>query len=94
MGRFVSAESPEDPAGTNDAEAALKDDDGNPVSNAARNTWVTETALTTALNVAYFSEQVAYFGIVVGIALILAGIGFLVLALVVLRGARREPEPA
>ena len=91
MGRFVSADDPEDPAGTSDPEAALKDEDGNPVSNAARNTWVTETALATALNVAYFSEQVAYFGIVVGIALILAGIGFLVLTLVVLGKDRKEP---
>jgi hypothetical protein len=94
MGRFLSADDPEDPAGTSDPEAALKDDDGNPVSNAARNTWVTETALATALNMAYLSEQIAYFGIVVGIALVLSGIGFLVLALVVLRGGRREAEPA
>ena len=47
--------------------------------------WVTETALTTALNTAYFAESVATFAIVMGIALLLAGIGFLVLTLVALR---------
>ena len=91
MGRFVSADDPSDPAGTNDADDALEDEDGNPVSNAARNTWVTETALATALNMAYLSEQIAYFGIVVGIALILAGVGFFILALVVLGRGRSRP---
>jgi hypothetical protein len=41
--------------------------------------WVTETALTTALNTAYFAEQVALFSIVMGIGMLLSGIGFLVL---------------
>ena len=41
--------------------------------------WVNETALTTALNTAYFAEQVATFAIVMGIALLLAGLGFGVL---------------
>jgi hypothetical protein len=81
MGRFVAADDPQNPAGTSDAAAALKDEKGNPVPNAARNTWVTATALSTALNVSYMAEQVALFGIVVGIALLLAGIGFLILTL-------------
>jgi hypothetical protein len=81
MGRFVSADDPENAAGTNDDAAALKDEDGNPVSNTARNTWVTATALSTALNMSYMAEQMALFGIVVGIALLLSGIGFIVLAL-------------
>ena len=51
------------------------------MSNPARDIWVTETALTTALNTAYFAENVALFSIVVGIALLLVGIGFLVLTL-------------
>ena len=58
------------------------------MSNGARNLWVTETALTTALNVSYMAEQLALFGIVVGIALLLAGIGFIILALAVF-GKRR-----
>ncbi len=51
-----------------------------PVSNGARNVWVTETALTTALNTSYMAAQLGLFAIVVGIALLLAGIGFGVLA--------------
>jgi hypothetical protein len=80
MGRFISAANPDDPAGTSNADEALKDESGSPVPNAARNTWVTETALSTALNVGFFAEQVSNFGIVVAIALILAGIGFALLA--------------
>ena len=84
MGRFLAASDPTNPAGTSDDTAALKDDAGKPVSNAARNTWVTETALATALNVSYMAEQIALFGIIVGIALLLSGIGFIILALIVL----------
>src|SRR6187399_1290716 len=52
-------------------------DGGKPVDNPARNIWVTETALTTALNTAYFAESVSTFVIVVGLALLLVGVGFL-----------------
>lgn len=52
-----------------------------PVANGARNVWVTETALTTALNSSYMADQMATFGIVVGVALLLAGFGFIILAL-------------
>ena len=81
MGRFLAADDPENPAGTSDEEAALLDEEGNPVPNAARNTWVTETSLSTALNLSYMAEQLALFGLVVAIALILTGIGFIVLSL-------------
>ena len=40
---------------------------GQPGPNAARNTWVTETSLSTALNLSYMAEQLALFGIVVGV---------------------------
>ena len=89
MGRFVAADDPENPAGTSDEEAALTDEEGNPVPNNARNTWITATSLSTALNVSYMAERLALFGIVVGIALILTGIGFLILAL---GGALRRSE--
>ena len=92
MGRFISAEDPKNPAGTSDEAAALKDETGAPVSNDARNTWITATALSTALNVSYMAEQMALFGIVVGIALLLSGVGFIILALFTLR--RREPATA
>jgi hypothetical protein len=68
-----------DGKGTNDATKALLSD-GRPVENAARNVWVTETALSTALNVSYMADQLGNFGIVVGIALLLSGLGFVILA--------------
>jgi hypothetical protein len=91
MGRFVAAADPSDPKGTSDEAAAAKDESGEPISNAARNTWVTETALSTALNVSYMAEQIGLFSIVVGIALLLSGIGFIILALAVLGGGNRKP---
>jgi hypothetical protein len=92
MGRFVAAAKPDDPAGTSDEAAALKDEEGQPVSNTARNTWVTATALSNALNMSYMAEQLSIFGIVVGVALLLSGIGFIVLALAVLGGAFQRKE--
>ena len=91
MGRFVSADNPDDPAGTSDEAAALTDESGAPVSNAARNTWVTQTALSTALNMSYMAEQLALFGMVVGVALLLAGVGFIILTL---SGALRREKAA
>jgi cytoskeletal protein RodZ len=67
---------------TNNTQYAQTDPTTNlPVSNGARNVWVTETALTTALNTSYMADQLGNFGIVVGVALLLSGIGFLILAL-------------
>jgi hypothetical protein len=51
-----------------------------PVENAARNIWVSETGLSTALNVSYMASALSLFSLVVGVALILAGVGFIVLA--------------
>jgi hypothetical protein len=65
--------------GTNDPTRALMHD-GKPVSNPSRNVWVTETALATALNMSYMADQLALFSLVVGVALLLSGVGFLVLA--------------
>ena len=90
MGRFVSAANPDDPAGTSDEAAAAKDENGQPVSNGARNIWVTETALTTALNTSFFAERVGIFTLAIGGALLLTGIGFLVLML----GGALRPTPA
>jgi hypothetical protein len=64
-----------------ESEAAIDPKSGEPVSNPERNIWVTETALSTALNTSYFAEQVARFSILMGICLLLAGVGFLVLTL-------------
>ncbi len=83
MGQFVTARGKE----TNDKTLAAKDPKtGQPTPNAARNVWVTETGLSTALNTSYFAQQTALFSIVMGIALLLTGIGFSVLTVGVLRG--------
>jgi hypothetical protein len=89
MGRWLDASG--NP--TSDEALAAKDEAGQPVANPLRDLWVTETALSTALNTAYLAERISIFGIVVGIALVLSGAGFLVLAL---GGAlrRRAAEPA
>jgi len=88
MGRFLTSSGEQ----TSDEAEAAKTPDGRPVENGLRNLWVTETALTTALNMAYMAEQLALFGIVVGVALLLSGVGFIVLAV---GGAlRRRTEPA
>jgi hypothetical protein len=82
MGRYL------DEAGkpTNDQKRAATDPkSGKPVDNPLRNLWVTETALTTALNTAYFAESVSTFVIAMGLALLLVGVGFLVLTLMALR---------
>jgi hypothetical protein len=97
MGRFMAK--PDAPAietdfngGTSNEEYALVDErSGQPVSNGVRNLWVTETALASALNLAYTAEQISLFGIIVGIALLLTGIGLVILAVAVLH---RAPESA
>ena len=94
MGRFLDANGKP----TSDETKAAKDPKtGKPVENGARNLWVTETALATALNTSYFAENVANFAIVMGVALLLTGIGFLVLALglvrMPVRSTREERSP-
>lgn len=81
MPRFAS----KDGKGTNVAQDAAKGPDGRPLNNAARQVWVTETALATALNTSYMAEQIALFGIAVGAAFLLLAIALVALAL---RGAR------
>ena len=92
MGRFQSAAKPDDPAGTSDEAAAAKDDSGQPIANGARNIWVTETALTTALNMSYMAERLSVFGMVVGVALLLTGVGLVILAFAVFRKPAEAPQ--
>ena len=90
MGRFLDKNGKQ----TNDENAAAVDPKTKrPVENLARNVWVTETALTTALNTSFFAERVALFSIVMGIALLLTGIGFLVLAYLGVLKRREVTEP-
>jgi hypothetical protein len=77
----------------NDKWAAIDSTTKQPIANGARNIWVTETALTTALNTSFFAERVALFSMVIGLALLLTGIGFLVMAYLGVLGAR-EPRTA
>jgi hypothetical protein len=93
MGRYQSAAKPDDQAGTNDETAAAKDATGQPIANGARNIWVTETALTTALNMSYMAERLAVFGLVVGVALLLTGVGLVIVAFAVF-GREREATEA
>jgi hypothetical protein len=84
MGRFLTPEGEE----TSDEAEAAVDEQGRPVENPARNIWVTATGFTTALNASFLAERVSLFSIVMGVALFLTGIGFLVLT----TGALRLPE--
>jgi hypothetical protein len=81
MGRFLTPSGEE----TNDEAEAATDEQGNPVPNSLRDIWVTATSLTTALNTAFLAERIALFSIVMGVALLLTGVGFLVLTISVLR---------
>jgi uncharacterized iron-regulated membrane protein len=75
----------------NEKFAAIDPETGEPASNGAREVWVTETALGTALNASYMADRLSLFGIVIGIALLLTGIGFGVL---VAGGAVHNPDSA
>ncbi len=89
MGRYLDSNGKP----TNDENKAAKDaKTGQPVENGLRNLWVTETALTTALNTSYFAESVATFAIVMGAALLLVGIGFLVVVVRLLVPVTRRRE--
>jgi hypothetical protein len=82
MARYIG----KDGKPTDDVKAAAIDPKSKkPVENGARNIWINETALSTALNTGYFAENVALFSIIMGFALILTGIGLLVLTLGPLR---------
>jgi hypothetical protein len=88
MLRYATA----DGKGTNDPTKALQSN-GQPVANAARDIWVTETALTTALNVSYMASQLSLFSIVIGLALLLTGLGFVVLDWAALHRRREKTAP-
>ncbi len=78
--------------GTYDIAAALKMPDGGPMNNPKSQLWVTETALTTALNTSYMAQQISLFGIAVGGAFVLVG---LALGAAALRGVQiARPSPA
>src|SRR4028118_1044389 len=77
-----------DGKGTNVEAEAVKLPNGVGMPNPARNVWITETALSTALNTSYMAEQISLFGIAVGGAFLLVGLAFGAAAL---HGGRRAP---
>ena len=85
MPRFATA----DGKGTDDPARAQQDPRGRPVSNPARNVWVTETALSNALNTSYMAERISLFGIAVGAAFLLVGFAFVGAAIGGLRLRRK-----
>ena len=70
MPRFAT----DDGKGTSVEAQATKMPNGQPLNNPARQVWVTETALSTALNTSYMAEQISLFGAAVGAALLLVGL--------------------
>jgi hypothetical protein len=92
MGRFAVESG--DPAGTNNAEAALKDANGKPVANAARNTQLTAASLVTALSLSAMAIGASYGAIALGIGfvvlgIVVAGLGYALLGLITPEVARR-----
>ena len=90
MPRYAS----KDGKGTDDLAAAIKFPNGVGMPNPARNVWITETALTTALNTSYMAEQISLFGIAVGGAFLLVGLLIGVTALGAVRVPSLKTAPA
>jgi len=72
MGRFAVESG--DPAGTSNPDEALKDANGSPVPNQARNTQLTAAGLVTALSLSAMALGLSYGAILLGIAFALLGI--------------------
>jgi hypothetical protein len=85
MGRFAVESG--DPAGTNNADEALKDTNGKPVANQARATQQTAASLVTSLSLSAMAIGAAYGAIALGVGftllgLVVAGLGYALLGLI------------
>jgi hypothetical protein len=85
MGRFAVESG--DPAGTSNADAALKDANGNPVPNSARDTQLTAAGLVTSLSLSAMAMGTSYGAIALGLAFallgaVVAGLGYALLGLI------------
>lgn len=85
MGRFAVESG--DAAGTSNPDEAVKDENGNPVANAARNTQLTAAGLVTSLSLSAMAIGVSYGAIALGIAftllgLVVAGLGYALFGLI------------
>ncbi|WP_420632289.1 hypothetical protein [Candidatus Leptofilum sp.] len=92
MGRFAVESG--DPAGTSNPEEALKDANGNPVANAARNTQLTASGLVTSLSLSAMAIGMSYGAIALGLAFtllgfVVAGLGYALLGLITPEVAER-----
>jgi hypothetical protein len=85
MGRFAVEGG--DPAGTNNPDEALKDANGKPVSNQARNTQLTAAGLVTSLSLSAMAIGASYGAIALGVGftllgIVIAGLGYALLGLI------------
>jgi hypothetical protein len=85
MGRFAVEGG--DPAGTNNPDEALKDANGKPVSNQARNTQLTAASLVTSLSMSAMAIGASYAAIALGVGftllgIVIAGLGYALLGLI------------
>jgi hypothetical protein len=92
MGRFA-VESGE-PAGTNNADEALKDANGKPVANQARATQLTAASLVTSLSLSAMAIGASYGAIALGVGftvlgIVIAGLGYALLGLITPAVAQR-----
>jgi hypothetical protein len=92
MGRFAVESG--DPAGTNNPDEALKDANGKPVANQARNTQLTAASLVTSLSVSAMAIGASYGAILLGVGffllgLVVAGLGYALLGLITPEVAQR-----
>lgn len=85
MGRFAVESG--DPAGTNNADQAVKDANGKPVANQARNTQLTAASLVTSLSLSAMAIGASYGAMALGVAftllgIVVAGLGYALLGLI------------
>jgi hypothetical protein len=92
MGRFAVESG--DPAGTSNPDEALKDTNGKPVPNQARNTQLTAASLVTSLSLSAMAIGASYAAIALGVGflalgIVVAGLGYALLGLITPEVARR-----
>lgn len=92
MGRFAVESG--DPAGTSNPDVALKDANGDPVPNRARDTQLTAAGLVTSLSLAAMAIGTSYAAIALGFAftllgVVVAGLGYALLGLITPEVAER-----
>jgi hypothetical protein len=83
MGRFAVESG--DPAGTNNADEALKDASGKPVANHARNTQLTAASFVTSFSLSAMALGVGF----ALLGLVITGLGYALLGLIIPTVARR-----